>query len=289
MFGSGARGGRLAKIEYELHDDIVLTSAVWSPDGKLNAASTNELNWIHVWNVKSRTIAAKFQRRIGPVDFHSLAWSADGLYLATCGYKGEIQLFNVGTWTLAKVITPDNHVRCRNLSFSDDGKQLAVLGHAISIYSTGDWSRVKFVDLQQPWAFARPIRAIGYIPFTRTLLIAGDDSANDDRRNHRVGHIWELRESDTEPRRKFAAYTEHPPDLPAGVTSLAISPDGTEVATGTETGNGRPTRYVVDSVHVLRIEDGARLGAPLDNQGYSTPNRAAVYARRKIPDCRARW
>jgi WD40 repeat protein len=69
--------------------------------------------------------------------------------------------------------------------------------------------------------------------------------------------------ADNEPGRDFMAYTSR--ERGGGVISMAFSPDGTRLATGTETGTGgASTPSVTRSVQIWNVADNVLLGAPLD-------------------------
>jgi WD40 repeat protein len=129
---------------------------------------------------------------------------------------------------------------------------------------------------------------IAYLPGTHTLLIGGADL-----RGHRnpvpgqaremTGVVWILGEDETVPGRHIASYHlsgNYGPGQSGGagdVTTLAVSPDGQQVATGAHTGAGYPGAEITESVHILRISDGALLAAPLDGMKFG-PQDGLAYS-----------
>jgi WD40 repeat protein len=269
LFGAGPDSGRLAKLLFELRDDMPVTSIAWSPNGKYIAVSSSQDNRIHVWDVQQRGLRAKLQRETATAEFHSLAWSPDARYLASCDHD-SLRLYNAVTWVSEKVVPSEPTTGCMQPAFSDDGKQVAVLAKAylVTIYSTDDWRLLKRIDLRDGWARGRLYNAIQYLPHGHTLVLGGSRPVGVDRSGIAPSDLWMFKEPDSFPTSLFQAYPYHPPDLPGMVNCLAVSPDGRMIATGTLSGNGSPTLgYVTDSVHILSTIDGSLVGAPLDRQG----------------------
>jgi WD40 repeat protein len=108
--------------------------------------------------------------------------------------------------------------------------------------------------------------AIGYLPDTYTLAVGGGEFENRRRYGDMAGFVWILKPEEVIPSRKIQAYFYvEGQGYPEAVTSLAVSPDGKRVATGTRTGEGNPPdQLVTASVHVVDLDDGALLGRPLD-------------------------
>jgi WD40 repeat protein len=245
-----------------------VTSIAWSPDGKYIAVSSNQENGIHVWDVQQRLLRAKLHRDTATAELHSLAWSPDGLHLASCDHD-SLHLYNAITWMSERAVPSEPSTGCMQSAFSDDGKQVAVLAKAylLTTYSTEDWRVLKRIDLRNGWARGRMYSAIQYLPRGHTLVLGGSRPIGVDRSGVAPSDLWTFKESELFPERFFQAYPYHPPDLPAIVTCLAVSPDGRMIATGTLSGNGSPTLgYVTDSVHVLSSAEGLLLAAPLDRQ-----------------------
>jgi WD40 repeat protein len=269
LLGSGPDSGKLAKLQYELHDDMPVTSIVWSPDGNFIAASSAEGNKIHIWDLALRQRIHELERSSGG-EFNELSWSPDGRYLSVCdGFRSRLRIYDSRIWTQVHLIVSDHDTNCKTSTFSSDGSELAVLGNSLSVYATDDWRLLKFVDLQKSWALGMQFRAIAFVPTSRTILIGGDGRGGRDRHIDHLGQVLILDSEDSIPSRMLPAYLEDPPAAIGGVICFAISPDGQSVATGTQTGAGNPPIELVRaSVHVLKIADGSLQGAPLDRQPF---------------------
>ncbi len=267
-----ADNGAIAKLQFELKDDMPVTSIVWSPDGKYIAASSTQGNKIHVWDVEKKKRVHEFERTAAAPFFNELSWSSSGRYLAACdGYRGGLRLYDIHSWQAAHLIQPIREKRCVASTFSRDGQELAVLGESISFYSTDDWRLLRFVDLPNSVSHGVPyrFRVIGYVSQSHTILIGGDRRDGSNGFKVALGHVWVLDASDEIPRRDFPAYKVEPPSTSGNLISLAISPDGAQVATGTTTGDGSEALgFVTASVHILRVSDGVLLGAPLDGLSF---------------------
>ena len=274
---SGADSGKVAKFEYTLDDTFDVTSVAWSPDGRYIATSSTQGNLIHVWDVDRRAIAKEFRLTAFNGYMHDLSWSPDGRYLAACdGAAPSFRVYDIRAWSEAYSFAKEDIGDCRQAAFSSDGKRMAVLGTRVVVYATTDWSLIKISDLRHGWAKGPPlVNAIGFIPGTYTLVIGGGEYVNVGTGEkslpgiavaHMVGYLWFLGPDETSPSRNFQAYGVTGRDGGAGeVESLAISPDGTRVATGTLTGAGPPGREVIESVRIFDISSGALLGAPLEH------------------------
>ncbi len=194
--------------------------------------------------------------------------------LAVCGgHHGRFSLYDSKTWEEVPLSLPEHDPTGAACAFSSDGQQLAVLGGSLSIFAAPDWRPVKFADLRNtvvhgvPFAFS----AVGYLPGTHILLIGGNDITGTDKQRGVWGDIWVLNPAETIPSREFQAYRNDPPGGPGQLISLAISPDGRKVATGVTTGaSAVGSGTVTASVHIVSVNDGSLLGAPLDGQPFGS-------------------
>ena len=271
---SGADSGKIAKLEYTLDDTFDVTSVAWSPDGRYIATSSTQGNLIHVWDVSRRAIAKEFQLNAFNGYMHDLSWSPDSRYLAACeGYGPSLRVYDIGAWKEAHSFESKLIGQCRHAAFSSDGKQMAVLGTRLVVYSTADWSLIKVSDLWSGWGKGHLINAIGFLPGTYTLLIGGGEFRNVSTTEKYVGrlagYVWFLGPGETVPSRNFQAYGVAGFDGGAGeVTCLAVSPDGQHVATGTITGAGPPGSEAIESVRIFNTSSGALLAAPLEHMPF---------------------
>ena len=260
----GPSSGKLAKYEFTLPENSVVTSVAWSPDGRYIAETGSETDEIHVWDAKRRAIVKVVTHQFPTDGPQGLSWSVDGRYLADCNLR-HVRLYAANTWRLVHTF-PD--LGCYRAVFSSDGRQIAVVADAVlpaklSVYAMGTWKLIKSVDLRDGWARSLVLKAIAYVPGTHTLLLGGYDFEGvAGKYKTETGRLWVLPETDLTPNRSIHAYF---PDsvgrLCGDVLSLAVSPDGRRVATGTETGNGSAANMITQSVHVFDLNSGALIGA----------------------------
>ncbi len=275
-----ATSGTVTHLQFELQDDMPVTSIAWSSDGKYIAASSTQSRKIHIWDLAGRRRIREFEHpAVGA--FRDLAWSPTGRYLAVCGgHHGRFSLYDSKTWEEVPLSLPERDPTGVACAFSSDGQQLAVLGGSLSIFAAPDWRSIKFADLRNSLVQGVPFMfsAVGYLPGTHILLIGGNDIAGTDKQRGVWGDVWVLSPAETIPNREFQAYRNDRDGTPGQLTSLAISPDGRAVATGTTTGGsgvGVTSGTVTASVHIVSVRDATLLGAPLDGQPFGPPEGIA--------------
>ena len=272
---AGAAAQVTSKLLYELEDNMPVTSLAWSADGRFIAAASTQDRRIHIWDQAGRRIVHEFTSTAAPSSFHELAWSPDGKWLVACdGFKGGVLVFDTNMWGAPRKLSnsPD---ACSQMSFSDDSSQLAILGGAATIYSTNTWQVLRKLDSSAAigWTRGKLINAVSYISHTHTLLLGGaelvsrEGASTSDKEF--VGYVWFLGPDEPIPTVERQVYLREESSQTGIVVGLAVSPDGSEIATGANTGSGPPARMVSDSVHIFRTSDGSMLASPLDGKGYS--------------------
>jgi WD40 repeat protein len=270
----GVGDGKIAKYQFTLHDSMVVTSVAWSPDGKYIAASSSQSADLHLWDVAKRKLVANV-RRDSPGYIGELSWSPDGRYLPICGGYGKLRIYTSTNLSVARTVPQQNGLSCDVTAFSADGSLFAALGitsRSLEIYSTKDWRLVRHYDNSIGWARGHAFDSIAFIPGALTLAVGGGESEHRGYLNPTNGFIYFYNPGDLEPSRRIQAYwyDEHA-GLPGPVLALAFSPDGTRVATGTDTGAGPPGSMIKDGVRVFNMADGSIAGRPLDGTGLSRP------------------
>jgi WD40 repeat protein len=262
--------GQQMKLQFRLDDSIYATSVAWSPDGRYIATSSIESNLVHVWDVKSRALAREFDIGSSNTNYHDISWSPDSRYLAVCG-PDHLHVYRSSDWSEAFNVGSADAAGCERAAFSDDNQQMALLGVSLRIFTVADWRLSKASDLEQNWAKGYLIKAIAYLPGSHVLLLSGGETQvvrinGVIQDTTLLGRVWRLRPEDLEPSQAIQAYRAAGDEGGAGeVISMAISPDGVQIATGTHTGAGPPDHVVTESVHIFRAADGALLGSPLDH------------------------
>ncbi|MEO1129672.1 MAG: WD40 repeat domain-containing protein [Planctomycetota bacterium] len=182
-----------------------VSTVAFSPDSN-TLASAGDGGMILVRDLSSgsvRTLDAQAER------VPSVAFHPDGRRLASAGTDGAVRLWDFTTGELLSTFIPDGKIM-RAVCFSPDGAILA---------SGGDGNTIVLIDLatgrHEPLrAHPAAVCALAFEPEGRVLL-SGD----------RFGEVmlWDMRE-----RRQIAALPKHPELM----MSIAVSPDGMSIATG---------------------------------------------------------
>lgn len=271
-------GPHIANRYAELKEGFYPTSIAWSADGKYIASTGTHSRTISIWDVEQRRIVHSMELPVPNASGfgHTLAWSSDGRYLASCaGFPAELSLrvWDVHTWKIAKDFNLANGVTdCNSLAFSQDSQKMLVgWRNGVFVYSMQTWQMQKQWKIQRD--VGRSVEQAAFSPDGKTVAIAESGYWNHEVENHVL--FWDL--ADEQPGRDFIAYTQGG----ASVISLAFSPDGKRLSTGTMTGIGSVARgdYVRQSVRIWNVVDNALLGAPLDGLDFGK-----VYALFYTPD-----
>jgi WD40 repeat protein len=142
----GATSGRIAKYEFTLHENIIVASVAWSPDGRYIADSAFYGDEIHLWDVESRKLIAKVHRKSTLGSEGELSWSPDGMLLPVCDYQGQIRVYAPPDLREVKFIQQANKKSCDKTAFSSDGSRwtgLGITSQTLVTYSTKDWQLIK--------------------------------------------------------------------------------------------------------------------------------------------------
>jgi WD40 repeat protein len=136
------------------------------PDGKVVAAIDATGAVVHVWDTSTGALLAEL--RNDALDMYSLAFSADGRWLATSGGK-NVRVFDVRTW--AQVLTLPGQ---RRLSWDPTGPRL-LTGSAegdVSIWAISSGSRLRHLR-----EIGEPANRVAFSPDGKLVVAAGEDGA----------------------------------------------------------------------------------------------------------------
>jgi WD40 repeat protein len=261
--------GGVAKTLFVIKDSFPVTSLAWSGDGSYLASASTHANLVHVWSVKDRKRVTEIKLATSPSYFHSSSWSPDGRYLAVCdGYEG-LRIFDAHTWHEAHKFDRTKVSGCQQSTFSQDGKQLALLNGEVRILDVVNWREISVFDVKATEPGSR-LEALSFVPGTHTLVLGGSawveipDSGHNLRRT--AGFVWILDPQDPGSIRKIQIYRPYTVDGGAGtIVSVVVNRDGLRFATGTRTGDGVGAEVTRQSVHILSYPAGTLIAAPLEN------------------------
>lgn len=124
----GATSGQIAKLEFRLHENIIVAAVAWSPDGKYIADTSFYGNVIHLWDVKSRKLVAEAHRTSILGSIGELSWSPDGRFLPVCDYQGQVRIYAPPDLREVHLIEPAVKRGCDKTAFSSDGSRWTALG-----------------------------------------------------------------------------------------------------------------------------------------------------------------
>ncbi|MGW7695090.1 protein kinase domain-containing protein [Streptomyces asiaticus] len=244
----------------------------FSPDGKTIATGNSE-GKVRLWDVAGRKPRATFTQYDGADNegfpTREVTFSPDGKTLAATNMTGWLTM-----WDVAK------HRQIRFLQGVDSGEKVAFSPDG-KLFATGSgpgsvdlWDTNSHKDeILAYYDQEAKVTGVAFSPDGRTLASAGDDSDSNLTPKHSV-RLWDVAHRDPEP------YGQGDPRVtisPAqGVLSLAYSPDGKTLATGSYDGKvrlwdartGRQRATLSDSLiasdvnHLAFSPDGKTLATP---------------------------
>ena len=182
-------------------------SVAYSPDGKMLAVAGVVQEFVDIWDVPGRRRIANLQPKEGSL----VAFSPRGDLLAT-GAGKQIRLWRTGTWDLVHQIPLADNVLV--LRFSPDGTRLAGLSipDELTVWEVDQWAivhRTRGLKLLSYWG------TLDFSPDGKALVI-GD-----------LGHhlqVFDVTSGNT----KLSIPEAHS----EGITSVAWSPSGSVIASG---------------------------------------------------------
>jgi len=210
---------------YEGHGGIVYEVAV-SPDGGI-LASGSEDGTIFLWRLDTAECIQVLGGHASGV--RAVAFSFAGRRLASGSVDNTIAIWDLQSYSCIKTLT--NHSRCvTSLSYSADGCMLASgsVDDTICIYNATTYARLRTIRGDYDW-----VLSVRFTPDSRTLLFGCGNSLI---YAHGEFQVWE-------------GHTN-------GVTSVAVSPDGACIVSGSNDQTVRiwslpPAKGIVSDVSEL--------------------------------------
>jgi WD40 repeat protein len=207
-----ARTGELKQTLHRKSDDV--NALAFSPDGKVLA--TGSLNGLSIWDVT----AGELQRTLptGNSATLALAFSPDGRTLATGSFDTWLRLWDARAWEVKRTLAK-HPAEVRAVVFSADGKFLVTrAGGRKEVYlwdvETGQRKRTLTIEDE--------VSAVALVPNGQALAIG---SGKEEGSSKGRVELWDAEAGERE--QTLAGHSR-------SVTSLAFSPDGKMLASGSQ-------------------------------------------------------
>lgn len=224
-------GGVETKLLRSLKNDFVVTELAWHPDGRNFAVAQVLSKRVAIWDVAEGKVVRTVETEPGGV--HALAYSPDGKYLAVgreltrhTQDHAHVHLYDAKTGALLYGFVPpssppkgdSNDVQA--LAFSPDSRYLAAVGYGSEgtgvVYELATRKVMATIpNSRVGWA---PINTLAYSS-DGNLIAAGRVGGGIDILSTRTWKLHKRLEGQT-----------------GGVHALAFSPDGRQLAAGTNVG-----------------------------------------------------
>lgn len=208
------------------HRDTV-NSATFSPDEKTIASGSDD-GTIRFWDAATGKLINEITAHLS-TEIYSAVYSPDGSTL-TCGTESEIRFWNPQSGELLNNITEPS-CDVYSLAYSTDGKLFATGGTSKKV-RLWDTKTGRFLG-----SFSGHKKVISSVAFSPdgNMIASGDGINKEETRNNKQTSgdfsvcLWEIRKGEMYLiGDRLATFTEHT----ESVTSLAFSPDGKILASG---------------------------------------------------------
>ncbi|BBB90790.1 WD40 repeat domain-containing protein [Methylomusa anaerophila] len=118
---------RKEPLSFLLNTTPEVLAVAFSPDNTyLACARGNDDVQIELWNTNTWGLTRTLDTKAVNTDYHPMAYSPDGKYLATEMRKAAIGLWNVATGTLVSTLSEGYGGYIKEIAYSPDGRYLAV-------------------------------------------------------------------------------------------------------------------------------------------------------------------
>ncbi len=197
-----------------------------SPDGKLLALGI--YNTVQIWQVEDGVVLKKLKSNAKAVD--SVAFSPDGKILASGSEDGSVSLWQVENGKLVRTINGfEGHSGpVRGLAFSPDGKILAAVDSFTAwLWQAEDGKILRYIKNRSPSFSGNS--TFSFSPDGGILAFGAEDTLMADGLMNKKGYVQLRRVND-------GAILGILKDRASMGGSVAFSPDGKVVATGTKAG-----------------------------------------------------
>jgi WD40 repeat protein len=196
-----------------------IEGVAFSPDGQVVATAGRK--GAKVWEANTGTVL--FTLRDAENHERGIAFSPDGLLIATAGDDGMVRVWNVKDGKVRYEL-PAHEGAVTSVAFSPDSQRLASAGldQTVTVWNMGDGHEVFTLR-----GHSGPVHKVAFSP-RGDYLASGAVKRNDlDSESPSEGElkVWDARTG--EPRHTLWGHT-------GAVTSVAFSPDGARLASGSE-------------------------------------------------------